>query len=147
MTTENWIQLIVPVVSIVVAIISAALTYYFSKKKQILSDENRLKEKFYLEYINALSNNVLSDNLDESKSRLSEAHNNILLIGSADVVAQLRKFTDYIGPSRGCAFSQNEHDRLVTELIKSMRIDLYKNKKVNEGYPLIGISGKHRREE
>jgi hypothetical protein len=145
-TMENWIQLIVPIIGMIVAAVSAAFTYYFSKKKQILSDESRLKEKFYLEYINALSNNVLSDDLDSSRSRLSEAHNNILLIGSADVVARLRVFTDYIGPSNREIFAQNEHDRLVTELIKSMRLDLYKSKKVNDGYPLIGISGKNRRE-
>ena len=146
MTAENWIQLLVPVISIVVAIISAAITYYFSKKKQILSDENRLKEKFYLEYINALSANVLSDKLEDSKSRLSEAHNNILLIGSADVVTKLRAFTDYIAPDN-IIFSQAEHNNLVTELIKSMRLDLYKNQKVNDGYPIIGISGKRRRGE
>ena len=70
MTAENWIQLLVPVISIVVAIISAALTYYFSKRKQVLSDESRLKEKFYLEYINALSNNVLSENLDDAKKHV-----------------------------------------------------------------------------
>lgn len=147
MILENWIQLLVPVIGIIVAVVSAALTYYFSKLQQILSDERRLKEKFYLEYINALSNNVLSNDLDSSKSRLSEAHNNILLIGNSDVVAELRKFTDYIGPSSRETFSKNEHDRLVTELIKSMRVDLYKNKKINVGYPMIGISGKRRRED
>ena len=146
MTMENWIQLMIPIIGIIVAAVSAALTYYFSKKKQILSDESRLKEKFYLEFISALSNNVLTDDMEASKSRLSEAHNNILLIGSSDVVAKLRMFANYIGPSNKEAFSQSEHDRLMTELIKSMRLDLYKSKKVNDGYPQIGISGKHRRE-
>ena len=80
------------------------------------------------------------------KSMLSNAHNNILLIGSADVIAKLRIFTDYIGPSNKEVFRQKEHDILVTELIKSMRVDLYKNKAVNDGYPLIGISGKNHRE-
>ena len=147
MTTENWIQLIVPVVSIVLAIVSAALTYYFSKQKQILSDERRLKEKFYLEYIDALSSNVLSDNLDDSKNRLSEGHNNILLIGSTGVVARLRQFTNYIStPNRNSElFSNDEHNRLLTELIKSMRIDLYKSEKINNGYPTVSLSGKGRR--
>ncbi|MEA5016513.1 MAG: hypothetical protein VB099_18315 [Candidatus Limiplasma sp.] len=147
MTIGNWIQVLIPVVSIVVAIASATLTYYFSKRKQILADESRLKEKFYLEYINALSNNVLSDNLDDSRSRLSEAHNNILLIGNADVVTKLRNFSDYIGPSNKERFNQKVHDELVTELVKSMRVDLYKNPKINVGYPTIGISGKKRRGE
>ncbi|NJD03236.1 MAG: hypothetical protein FIA99_11750 [Ruminiclostridium sp.] len=138
MTTANWIQLLVPVISIVVAVVSAALTYYFAKKQQIQADERRLKEKCYLVFIEALSNNVLSDNIEEAKNRLSEAHNQILLIGTAQVA-------DYIGPNNK-NFSQEEHDRLATELIKSMRVDLYKNRAINRGYPIIGISGKHRRE-
>jgi len=139
---ENWIQLLVPVISIVLAKISAALTYYFSKRRQILSDERRLKEKFYLEYINALSLLVLSDDLEGSKDRAAEAHNNIILIGSADVVNNLQQYNNYISVSNKAPRSQNEHDRLLTELIRSMRTDLYKNKKVNNGYPTIGISGK-----
>ena len=37
MTVENWIELLVPIIGIVVAAVSAGLTYYFAKKQQILS--------------------------------------------------------------------------------------------------------------
>ena len=147
MTIENWAQVSISVVSVIAAIITAAATYYFTKKKQFLADETRLKEKAYLEFIDAISNNVLSDDIENSKSRLSETHNKILLIGSSDVVQKLREFAKYIGSDYKGDFSQSGHDQLITELIKSMRFDLYKNKKVNTGYPMIAISRKHRRGE
>ena len=140
---DAWIQLIVPAVSLVIAVVSAALSYYFSKKQSISSDERRLKEQYYLEFINALNSNVLSNNREMGMSKLSEAHNKILLIGSSEVVRNLRAFAIYIGPTN-TNFSQEEHDRLITELIKSMRSDLHKSKNVNDGYPLIAISGKNK---
>ena len=42
MTVENWIDLLIPVIGIIVAAVSAAFTYYFAKKQQISADENRL---------------------------------------------------------------------------------------------------------
>lgn len=152
MTMKEWIQLLVPVIGVIAAIVSAALTYYFSKRKEVLSAERRLKEKFYLEFINALSSNVLTKDKDNAKSILARASNNILLIGSVDVVIKLRIFEKYIGPSNKENFNQREHDILLTELIKSMRNDLYKNKAfnkraVNKGYPTVGVIGKNRRDE
>lgn len=97
-----------------------------------------------IKYIKALSDNVLTDNLDDSSGRMSEAHNNILFIGSADVFANLRRFAYYIGPCNRGEFTQGEHALLLTELIKSVRIDLYKNKKINDGYPVVGMYGKNK---
>lgn len=140
-------ETIIALLGTATAIVTVALTNYFTKKKQFLADETRLKEKAYLEFIDALSNNVLADDIESSKSQLSEAHNKILLIGNSDVVQKLRAFTIYISPDNNDGFSHSRHDQLLTELIKSMRLDLYKNKKINAEYPMIAISGKRRREE
>lgn len=48
MTIDNWIDLIVPIMGIIVAAISAGFTYLFAKKQQIMVDESHLKEKYYL---------------------------------------------------------------------------------------------------
>lgn len=144
MSIENLTQALTPIASVFVAVVPVALSYYFSKKQQINADDRRLKEKYYLEYIEALSYNVLSDDIESAKMHLSDATNRILLIGSPTVVRDLRIFTNYIGPQNE-NFNQEEHDRLVTQLVKSMRLDLYKKKQVNKSYPTIGISGKNRR--
>lgn len=142
MTTENWIQLLVPIVSIVVAIVSASLTYLFAKKKQIISDESRLKEKYYLSYIEAVSNIVISNNSDKARDQLADAQNQLLLVGSSKVVANLMIFHDYVKQPNKENFDSQKHDELLTELIKSMREDLYKNGKVNMAYPIIHLTGK-----
>ena len=140
-------QVWAPIAGILIATLPAALTYYFTKRSQLRADESRLKEKYYLSYIKALSNNVLSDNLDESKSMLSDARNHILLIGSSDVVARLINFSDYISPDRKEPYSQEKHDMLLTELIKSMRDDLYEKDKINQNYPTVSLSGKRKIKE
>jgi len=65
----------------------------------------------------------------------------ILLIGSSDVVEQLRCFTKLIGVDNKKGFTIDEHDKMLTELIKRMRLDLYKGKNVNENYPIVSLSG------
>ena len=147
MTFEQWVQLLIPIIAVVVAIISAALSYYFAKRQQISADERRLKEKYYLNFIDALNYNVMSDDLEDARRRLSEARNQLLLVASSDVIRDLCRFSDYIGPANDANFLQSEHDLLLTKLIKSMREDLYKDKKINIDYPNIGFSGKRRRSD
>ena len=139
MTAENWIELLVPIIGIVVAAVSAGLTYYFAKKQQIAADESRLKEKYYLNYIEAVSNIVVSDNSESARDQLADQ---LLLVGSAEVVSNLMIFFDYINPINSKNFVSEKHDKLLTNLLKSMRKDLYKSKKVNEDYPLIHLTGK-----
>ena len=139
---EIWVQVLVSIIGIVVVAVSTSLSYFFAKRKQLSADECRLKEKCYLDYIKALSDNVLIENCDDSLRQLSSAHNHILLIGNADVVRNLRHFTKLIAIDNKKGFTQEEHDKSLTELIKSMRIDLYKKKEINNGYPYISLSGK-----
>lgn len=108
----------------------------------MLADETRLKEQAYLGFVNAISIIVLSDDLEKSREIFAVEHNRILLIGSAEVVRNLRNFSQYISLDRSEPFSSQEHDRLLTELIKSMRLDLHKDKKTNMEYPLIALNGK-----
>lgn len=142
MTVENWIQLLVPVIGIVIAVLSAGLAYLFAKKKQILADESRLKEKYYLNYIEAVSNIVVSNNSEQARDQLADAQNQLLLTGSPKVVERLMTFHNFVKPSNSKEFNALKHDELLTELLKSMRMDLYKHKKVNEGYPVIHLTGK-----
>lgn len=76
---------------------------------------------------------------------LDDAQNRLILIGSADVVRILMQFHDKIKPSAP-PFSFDEHNRILTDLIKAMRADLYGTKKINDGYPIIHLSGVNRHE-
>ena len=144
MTFDQWAQLLVPIIAIVAAIITAALSYYFTKKQQILADERRLKETAYLDFIDALNHNIMDDNIEEARERLAVARNKLLLIADVDVVKNLCRFTDYIACDRKGEIVQTEHNQLLTEMLKSMRKDLYGKKHINDSYPLVALSGKRK---
>lgn len=144
MTVQNWIELLVPVIGVIVAAVSAGLTYFFTKKQQIAADERRLKEKYYLNYIEAISNIVISNNSEKARDQLADAQNQLLLVGNANVVAKLMVFHDFIKPSNAQNFTSEKHDELLTDLLKGMRMDLYKSKNVNLNYPIIHLTGKAR---
>lgn len=141
--TEKIVQIAVPLISIIAAIISAAVTYYFTKKNQIEANERRLKEQYYLAYIKAVSNMVLYNNSDEMQIQLADAQNQLLLIGSAEVVSCVMQFYKYVRDNgRKETFSKNVHDNLLTETLKAMRKDLYPTHDHNKGYPRIELSGR-----
>lgn len=127
MTVQNWIELLVPIVGIIVAVVSAGFTYFFAKKQQLAADERRLKEKYYLNYIEAISYVVVSNNAEKARDQLADAHNQLLLVGRADVVAKLMILHDFINPSNSRNFTSEKHNELLTDLLKAMRNDLYKN--------------------
>lgn len=103
-----------------------------------------MKEQYYLEFIHALSENAVSNHSEQSKDAVAQAQNKILLIGSAEVVSGMRSFLVYSNGSND-DFTVQKHDALLTDLLKSMRKDLYGKKNVNGNYPIVSLSRKGKR--
>lgn len=131
-------EIIVAILSAFATILVVVLTNYFTKKNQLKFEERKLKEVYYTNYIKAVSNNVLLQGKD---GELDDAQNRLILVGSSEVVDNLMKFHDRIKPSAR-DITGEEHDMLLTDLVKAMRKDLYGDKKINDGYPVIHLSGK-----
>ncbi|MBQ8831060.1 MAG: hypothetical protein IJ017_05640 [Oscillospiraceae bacterium] len=130
-------EIVVAIVGAFVTILTAIITNYLSKRNQLKFEERKLKEEYYTNYVKAMSNNVL---MKDNHVELDDAQNHLILVGSADVVRILMQFHDKIKPSAP-PLSGAEHDRILTELIKAMRADLYGTNKINCGYPIIHLSG------
>lgn len=139
----EWLQVFIPIIGVIAAIISAALSYYFTKKNQMSIEERKLKEEYYTDFIKAVSGVVVRSD-SKAKDDLADKQNRLLLIGSSEVVAKLLVFHDYIKPEsqEKNGFDSLKHDELLTELLKAMRKDLYKHKRVNDNYPLIHLTGR-----
>ena len=130
-------EMIVAIISALVAILSIVVTNYLTKRNQLKFEERKLKEQYYTNYVKAISENVL---MKDDHAGLDDAQNRLVLVASPEVVSILMQFHDKIKPSAP-PISGEEHDRILTELIKAMRIDLYGRKGVNKGYPTIHLSG------
>lgn len=138
MSVENWINLLVPLISIVVAIVSAGLSYYFAKRLQVNADERRLKEEHYKRFIEALSRNTIDDE-KTSVDNLVVAINQMPLICSSKVAIALESFKYYTA-RQNTNREIDKDNQLLTELLKAMREDLYGDK-VNKDFPTITLQG------
>lgn len=136
-------EIIVAIVGAFVTILTAIVTNYLTKRNQLKFEERKLKEEYYTNYVKAISDNVL---MKDEHAELDDAQNRLILVGSSDVVRILMQFHDKIKPSAP-PLSGEEHDRILTDLIKAMRADLYGTKKINDGYPIIHLSGKRPHEK
>ena len=131
-------EIIVAVLGAFATIFTVVITNFITRRNQLKFEERKLKEVYYTNYIKAISNNVLLKGHD---GEIEDAQNRLLLVGSSEVVDNLMKFHNGIKPS-ALPITSEEHDMLLTDLIKAMRKDLYDTKKVNCGYPVIHLSGK-----
>ena len=87
--------------------------------RQLKFEERKLKEEYYTNYVKAISNNVLMKGED---GELDDAQNRRILVGSAEVVRILMQFHDAAKESAQ-PISGEEHDKILTNLIKEMRAD------------------------
>jgi hypothetical protein len=130
-------EIVVAIVGALVAILTAVITNHLTKRSQLKFEERKLKEEYYTNYVKAISNNVL---MKDEHAELDDAQNRLILVGSSEVVRILMQFHDAIKISAP-PINGEEHDKILTDLIKAMRADLYGTRKINDGYPTIHLSG------
>lgn len=139
--------IIIASISLLASVITASLSYVFTKRSQRLNDEKRIKEEFFRQFVKALSD-VAIDNKDKNAQiNLSESINTLLLIGSPGVVRALMKFHSHVSiennkVDRNSIEWLNIHDHLLGELFKQLRLDLFGGNKVNAGFPDIRLVGR-----
>lgn len=142
---EKKMEIIIAIIGTATTIITAILTNYFTKKNQLKFEEKQLKEKYYLEYIEAISRNInnMTDNDDETINE-NHAFNRLILIGSEDMINKLYKFQDL--RIRHLKYNDvSEYDKKYTsalnDLIKAMRKDLFgkDDKHIHDIYFLGGV--------
>lgn len=134
-------EVIIAIIGTATTIVTIALTNFFTKKNQLRFEERKLKEDYYITYIRAISDSVVSNHAEVTRDNLADIQNKLLLVASADVVSKLMVFHDYIQASNK-EFEASHHDKLLRDLIMAMREDLFSNKKVNSNYPEIHLTGK-----
>jgi hypothetical protein len=139
-------EALIALIGTATAVITVAITNYYSKKNQLQLEERKLKEEYYLSFLEALSKSAILKT-NNIRDNFSDAQNRLLLIASPLVVEKLMIFHKYIMPSNIHLHPQLErHDELLRDLLLAMRADLFQNKKVNKNYPEIYLTGQPRKD-
>lgn len=125
MTATLLISILGALSAIIVSLIGARL----ANRNSIILQTRKLKEEHYMAYIEAL-HNIAADN--ESKEYLKSyvfARDKLLLIASEDVIRKMLLYeVEAVGKM------SDLHDRYLTDLIKSIRLDL---KLRNKDFPIV----------
>ncbi|HPX88156.1 MAG TPA: hypothetical protein PL133_02725 [Methylophilaceae bacterium] len=100
----------------------AAATYWFTKKKEREAEWRKEKLAYYKAFIESLSGIAGSDNSIEGQRTFTRASNNLLLFAPQSVVQSLENFRSGIRVSNDLPIQ--EHDKLLTTLIKEIRKDI-----------------------
>ena len=134
-------EIIIAIIGTVTTVITVCLTNYFSKKNELKYAERKLKEKYYFEYIDCVSDNVNYNN-KESTLKENKAFNQLILIANVNVLKKLYQFQN----NRISHIKYNNVDnyeekfeQLFQELIIEMRKDLYGKKE--KDFPKMYILG------
>ncbi len=138
--------IIIASISLVASVITASLSYYFTKKHQIRMEERKLKEEYYKSFIKAVSDVAIDNYDDEAQRRLSEGFNSLIVIASPKVVKELMDFHNFIRP-QNIDISREEwtvrHDNLLRQLIKAMREDIFgKERNIDKYISKVHLIGK-----
>lgn len=138
-------EIIIAIIGTATTIVTAILTNYFTKRNQLKFNERQLKEKYYFEYIEAISRNInkITQNDDETINE-NNAFNRLILIGSEDMINKLYKFQDlrirHLKYNDVSEYNE-KYNIALNDLIKAMRKDLYgkEDKQMHNIYFLGGV--------
>ena len=141
-------SIVIASIGLFASVITASLSYYFTKRHQLKMEERRLKENFYIKFIKSLSL-VALDNSDASAlDKLSDGFNNLLIIANQKTIEVLMEFHNFIKVGgdtnipRDSVEWSTRHDELLTKLVKEIRKDLLGKKSViDKNFPLIHLTG------
>jgi hypothetical protein len=110
--------------SVVVGVISAAaVSYYFTKKKDREADWRKYKFEQYKEFLASMSGSLGRDSTQEGRIGFAKACNTLYLIGSPGVLTALHEFQNELGIPASIRFL-DKHDVLLSRLVWEIRKDI-----------------------
>jgi len=115
---------IIAVISALGSIVAAAMSYHFSRKREIEADWRNQKLVNYKELLSALSDAAIHGiNHNKAQERFANAFNTIALVAPQPVLKRLLEFRDEIRVGNPSS-SKERHDALLSSLVLEIRKDL-----------------------
>lgn len=117
-------SVVIAVVSAMSSVIAAALSYYFSRKRERESEWRNQKLIHYRELLSALSDAAIHGiNSEKAQERFANSFNTIALVAPQAVLRRLLEFHDEISVANPNP-SKQRHDELLTRMVFEIRKDL-----------------------
>jgi hypothetical protein len=105
------------------AVVTAGLTYFFTKRREREADWRKFKLDQYKEYVAALSGIVEGRDTPEGHIRYVDTINSLTLVASPEVLRALYAYMDHT-TSRNANKTREPHDKILTGLMNALRHDV-----------------------
>jgi hypothetical protein len=120
----------ISILGAITAIIVSIIGAWLANKNSIVLQTRKLKEEHYVKYIEAI-HNLAAENSKVATKGYVLARDKLFLIASEEVIRKIIEFEE-----QTVGKQNNLFDDYLTELIKSIRIDL---KLTNKNFPKINL--------
>ena len=117
------VSILIAIIGAIAGLMTAALTYAFTKRREREADWRKLKLEMYREFTTAMAGMAEGDATSKDKMRFNVASNSLHLIASKSAVDALDAFRQEISMSNQNR-STETHDRLLSLLFWEIRQDL-----------------------
>ena len=110
-------------IPVIVVVLGAGLTYFFTKRREREADWRKVKLEYYREYIASVAGMVEGRATPESHLRYTDAVNTIPLVASPSVLKAIYAYEDEISV-RNTERSDSRHDELLNRVVHALRQDI-----------------------
>ena len=117
-------EILIALISALVAFIGALLSYLFSKWREREAELRKEKLEHYKEFAIGLSGVVGGESTDANQKAFALACNKLNLVAPQTVLEALQAFQNSIKPGGAAASNLDLHDELLSHLYAEMRKDL-----------------------
>ena len=138
MSADIFSPVVTGIAAILVAVVTAVITYGLTKKREREAELRKEKLEHYKEFASALSGIVSPDDTPEGHRQFAKASNKLNLIAPQDVIVALQDFRSEISRSNMNP-SKEMHDKLMSRLFYEMRKDLNISPKDHLGTFAVGV--------
>ena len=112
------------ILGFVSSVVVAALTYWFTKRREREAEWRKEKLAYYKAYVESLSGMVQGDDTPEGHKLYAKTTNNLLLFAPQSVIEALNAYRSENALSNREHWSAERHDRLLAELLLAIRRDV-----------------------
>jgi len=112
------------ILGLIGSLLAAVVTYWFAKKREREAEWRKEKLAHYKAFVEGLSGIVEGDSTVEGQQFFAKATNNLLLFAPQPVIEALNAYRAEISVSNSSNRTQEQHDKLLTELLIAIRRDV-----------------------
>ncbi|WP_155416843.1 hypothetical protein [Chromobacterium violaceum] len=117
-------QIYAAIITLFGGILISAMTYWFSKQRELEAESRKEKLIYYKEFVESLSGVIQGESSAEGHQRYAKATNNLNLFAPQPVLVAVNNFREENSISNRKNWTQERHDELLTLMLSQIRSDI-----------------------